>query len=208
MDKERLFRYLDRNYCSRNDIIPNIPLGVDPDTIWSEILQSRRERGIELPLKNVNGDNYWYILTSRMISASEVIVDELMEQETTVEPHNNTVSTIEEIYYTGFLEGAQISVQDAMRFLQSGEEPENVEELILLNSRQAAVDSPARKVLDMRTVVFIGRCSSARTFAISSSGKPPSAFIRSIGFTAVPPFAGNPSAFGGYAIMLLLLWLH
>ena len=138
MDKERLFRYLDRNYCSRNDIIPNIPLGVDPDTIWSEILQSRRERGIELPLKNVNGDNYWYILTSRMISASEVIVDELMEQETTVEPHNNTVSTIEEIYYTGFLEGAQISIQDAMDFLQSGSEPESVEELILLNNRQAA----------------------------------------------------------------------
>lgn len=36
------------------------------------------------------------------------------------------------------MEGAQISVQDAMKFLQSGEEPESVEELILLNSRQAA----------------------------------------------------------------------
>ena len=106
--------------------------------IWAEILQSRRERCIELPLTNVNGDTYWYILTNKMISASEVIVDELMEQDNTAVPHTSSVSTIEEVYYTGFMEGAQISVQDAMDYLQSGGEPESVEELILMNSRQAA----------------------------------------------------------------------
>ena len=138
MDKERLFRYLDRKYCSKSEIIPNLPLGEDADAIWAEVLQKRRERGIMLPLTNVNGEAYWYILTNKMISASEVIVDELLEQDQTSEPHTSSVSTIEEIYYTGFMEGAQISVQDAMQFLQSGEEPESVEELILLNSRQAA----------------------------------------------------------------------
>ena len=80
MDKERLFRYLDRKYSSKSEIIPNIPLGENADVIWAEILQNRRERGIELPLRNLNGDTYWYILTNKMISASEVIVDELMEQ--------------------------------------------------------------------------------------------------------------------------------
>ena len=138
MDKERLFRYLDRKYSSKSEIIPNIPLGENADVIWAEILQSRRERCIELPLTNVNGDTYWYILTNKMISASEVIVDELMEQDNTAVPHTSSVSTIEEVYYTGFMEGAQISVQDAMDFLQSGGEPESVEELILMNSRQAA----------------------------------------------------------------------
>lgn len=138
MDKERLFRYLDRKYSSKSEIIPNIPLGENADVIWAEILQNRRERGIELPLRNLNGDTYWYILTNKMISASEVIVDELMEQENTAELHKSPVATIEEIFYTGFMEGAQISIQDAMEFLQSGEEPESVEELILMNSRQAA----------------------------------------------------------------------
>lgn len=138
MDKERLFRYLDRKYSSKSEIIPNIPLGENADVIWAEILQSRRERCVELPLTNVNGDTYWYILTNKMISASEVIVDELMEQDNTAVPHTSSVSTIEEVYYTGFMEGAQISVQDAMDFLQSGGEPESVEELILMNSRQAA----------------------------------------------------------------------
>ncbi len=138
MDKERLYRYLDQKYSSKSEIIPNIPLGEDADAIWADILQSRRERSIELPLTNLNGNPYWYILTSKMISASEVIVDELMEQENTAELHESSVATIEEIFYTGFMEGAQISVQDAMDFLQSGGEPESVEELILINSRQAA----------------------------------------------------------------------
>ena len=83
MDKERLFRYLDRKYSSKSEIIPNIPLGENADVIWAEILHSRRERSIELPLVNVNGDAYWYILTRKMISASEVIVEELLEQENT-----------------------------------------------------------------------------------------------------------------------------
>ena len=138
MDKERLFRYLERGYFSKSEIMPHLPLGVDPDEIWEEMLQSRREKGIILPLTNGNGDSYWYLLTNKMIAASEVIVDELMEHDTASELHQNTVSTIEEIYYTGFLEGAQISVQDAMAFLQNGEEPGSPEELILLNSRQAA----------------------------------------------------------------------
>ena len=138
MDKERLFRYLERGYFSKSEIMPHLPLGVDPDEIWEEMLQSRREKGIILPLTNGNGDSYWYLLTNKMIAASEVIVDELMEHDTASELHQNTVSTIEEIYYTGFLEGAQISVQDAMAFLQNGGEPCNPEELILLNSRQAA----------------------------------------------------------------------
>ncbi len=138
MDKERLFRYLERGYFSKSEIMPHLPLGVDPDEIWEEMLQSRREKGIILPLTNGNGDSYWYLLTNKMIAASEVIVDELMEHDTASELHQNTVSTIEEIYYTGFLEGAQISVQDAMAFLQNSEEPGSPEELILLNSRQAA----------------------------------------------------------------------
>lgn len=138
MDKERLLKHLERKYSSKCEIHANIPLGVSPDEIWAEILQNRRTRGIQLPLQNACGEQYWYLLTNQMISASEVIVDELMEHDSTQEPHRRSVATIEEIYFTGFMEGAQISIQDAMDFLQSGEEPRDAEELILMNNRQAA----------------------------------------------------------------------
>lgn len=138
MDKERLFRNLERKYSSKCELAANLPLGVDPDAIWEEVLQNRKSKGIQLPLYNVNGEAYWYLLTNKMISASEVIVEEFAEHDTEQQPHLSSVATIEEIYFTGFMEGAQISIQDAMTFLQSGEEPSNVEELMLLNNRQAA----------------------------------------------------------------------
>ena len=51
----------------------------NPDEIWNTVLESRLKKAIRLPLKNVKGDYYWYILTNKMISASEAIVEELME---------------------------------------------------------------------------------------------------------------------------------
>lgn len=71
MDKERLFRNLERKYSSKCELAVNLPLGVDPDAIWEEVMQSRRSRSIQLPLYNVNSEAYWYLLTNKMISASE-----------------------------------------------------------------------------------------------------------------------------------------
>ena len=136
MDKERLLRYLDQKYLSKCEIAANIPLGMEPDDIWHNILENRLSKRIELPLQSICGRNYWYILTARMISASETIVEELMEHGTDTE-QRSSVSNLEEIFFTGYMEGAQISLKDAMAFLQSGEDAQDIEELMLLNNRQA-----------------------------------------------------------------------
>ena len=135
MDKERLFRYLEQKYISKYEMSGNIPLGINPDELWEEILKNRLAKSVVLPLKNICGKNYWYILTNKMIAASENIVEELMENNSDKTPRS--VSTLEETFFTGYMEGAQISIQDAMTFLQSGEEPHNIEELMILNNRQA-----------------------------------------------------------------------
>lgn len=135
MDKERLFKYLEQKYISKCEMSGNIPLGINPDELWEEILKNRLAKSVTLPLKNICGKNYWYILTNKMIAASENIVEELMENNSDKTPRS--VSTLEETFFTGYVEGAQISIQDAMTFLQSGEEPHNIEELMILNNRQA-----------------------------------------------------------------------
>lgn len=136
MDKERLFRFLDQKYLSKCEMAGNLPLGMNPDEIWCTVLEGRLAKAVTLPLKNTNGDAYWYVLTSKMVSASETIVEELMEH--SAEQENHAVSTIEEIFFTSYMEGSQISIQDAMTFLQSGQEAQDIEELMLLNNRQAS----------------------------------------------------------------------
>lgn len=46
----------------------------------------------------------------------------------------------EELFFTGFVEGAQISLQEAMEFLGRGTEPENVQEQLIQNNRNAWSD--------------------------------------------------------------------
>ena len=137
MDKERLFRYLNQKYYSKCETASTIPLGMNPDEIWNTVLESRLKKAIRLPLKNVNGDYYWYILTNKMISASEVIVEELMEYPLEQDIHIASVSTIDEIFFTSYMEGSQLPIKEAMDFLQSGQEAQDIEELMLLNNCQA-----------------------------------------------------------------------
>lgn len=138
MDKERLFRFLDQKYLSRCELANKLPLGMDPEEVWKTVLDGRLAKAIRLPLKNAHGNHYWYVLTSRMITASEVIVEELMEHSAEQENCTVSVSTIEEIFFTSYMEGSQISIQDAMMFLQNGREAQDIEELMLLNNRQAS----------------------------------------------------------------------
>lgn len=135
MDKERLFRFLNQKYFSKCEMISKLPLGMNPDKLWEEVIAHRLEKAVQIPLCNVDGKPYWYILTSNMISASENIVDELMEH--TEESFPASVLSLEEAFFTGYMEGAQISIQDAVTFLQSGEEPHDIEELMILNNRNA-----------------------------------------------------------------------
>ena len=135
MDKERLLRYLNQKYMSKCEIACNLPLGMNADEVWYTILEERLSKRTNLPLRNIHGDCYWYVLTDKMIAASEKIVEELIEH--SAEQEFNSVSTIEEVFFTSYMEGAQISIQDAMAFLQSGEDAQDVEELMLLNNRQA-----------------------------------------------------------------------
>ena len=135
MDRERLFKVIGEKYIAKNELYGYLPLGVNADEIWGTVLEQRRAKAIALPLTNAAGQPYWYTLTDKMIIASENIVNELFEHN--VDKPLSSIMSIREIYFTGYLEGAQISVQDAMSFLQSGEEPHDVEELMILNNRQA-----------------------------------------------------------------------
>lgn len=136
MDRERLFKVIGEKYLAKNELYGYLPLGVNADEVWGTVLEQRRAKGITLPLTNADGKPYWYTLTDKMILASENIVNELFEQNDN-NKQLSSIMTISELYFTGYLEGSQISVQDAMSFLQRGEEPHDIEELMILNNRQA-----------------------------------------------------------------------
>ena len=78
MDRDKLFRYLNQRYCSKREMLSRIPLGVQPDALWQDLLNHRRSRSATLPLYSHTGFPYWYVTTEKMISASEKIIEAIM----------------------------------------------------------------------------------------------------------------------------------
>ena len=74
-----------------------------------------------------------------MIAASEKIVEALYESDTEYDPYAEppTVSTLEEIFFTSYVEGSQMTIQAAMDFLTGGQPPRDIEEQLITNNRVA-----------------------------------------------------------------------
>ena len=139
MNREKLFKNLEKRYTSKRDMISRIPLGVNPDSLWQELLNLRRSSSTVLPLYSCNGKPYWYVTTEKMVASSEKIVDALFENETEHDPYAEPlpVMTLEEVFFTGYIEGAQITLQAAMDFLTGEQPPRDIEEQLIVNNRMA-----------------------------------------------------------------------
>ena len=139
MDKERLLNFFQEHYLSRREVLFRLPLNLSIGNFWAELLNRRKAGAIVLPLYDANGMPYWYSLTSKMIAASEKLCAAAMRQTEEFDPYRMqmTAAMTEEMYFTSFVEGAQIPLEDAMDFLQRGTEPENIQEQLIWNNRQA-----------------------------------------------------------------------
>ncbi len=162
MDKDRLLQYFQQHYLSRQEVLFKLPLNVSIDTFWPELLNRRKAGATILPLFNAAGMPYWYVLTDKMIAASERLCMEAMEQEDGFDPYRTpmTSAMTEEMFFTSFVEGAQIPLQEAMDFLQRGTEPENIQEQMIWNNRHAwsSMVSSLYRPLDeeyIKSLVFI-----------------------------------------------------
>ena len=139
MDRERIFRHLEQRYSSKRDMIARIPLGAQADALWQELLNRRRSSSTVLPINDRLGRPYWYVTTEKMVAASEKIVETLLENEKEFDPYTEapTIATLEEVFYTSYVDGSQMSIQEAMSFLQAESPPRDVEELLIVNNRKA-----------------------------------------------------------------------
>ena len=138
MDKVELMSYLDRNYLGRDDILCRLPLRFSGEAIWQEILGKRQGTAVYLPLKNADGDRYWYNQTEKMLESGDKIFEYVMSARyTDFRQMVMTESVRNELVYTNFAEGVSMKLDDAFAFLNREREPENTNELLLLNNNKA-----------------------------------------------------------------------
>lgn len=143
MNRESLLEYFNQHYLSRRDMVPRLPLGANPDEFWQEIQSRRRARSTQLPIHGAKGVPCWFVTTDKMIRASEAVVEELMAEDNaeiysgTAHRGTPALAPLEEVFYTSYVEGSPMMMKAAMEFLQSGRDPGDVEEQMIVNNRSA-----------------------------------------------------------------------
>lgn len=142
MDKEMLLQRLQSQYLTRQEVLFKLPLNISISTFWPELVERRKMNSVVLPLHRADGKPMWYVLTDKMIAASERLCSLALDCDVTIDPYKSSLTSAmtEEIFFTSFVEGAQITLQEAMEFLERGTEPENVQEQMIQNNRQAWSD--------------------------------------------------------------------
>lgn len=139
MDKEKLLQYFQTHYLSKREVLFRLPLSLPIDSFWRELQNRRKSQATVLPLYNAAGKPYWFSTTDTMVTASEKLCEAALAQDNNFDPYRvqMTGAILQECFFTSFVEGAQIPVQEAMDFLQGGTEPENIQEQMLWNNRNA-----------------------------------------------------------------------
>ena len=139
MDREKLLDSFQAHYFSKREVLCRLPLNVPIDSFWTELINRRKIGATILPICNPAGQPYWFTLTEEMIAASEKLSEEALIQTRAFDPYRMKASSAiaQEMFFTSFVEGAQMTIQQAMEFLQKGSDPENIGEQVLFNNRNA-----------------------------------------------------------------------
>lgn len=142
MDKEMLLQRLQAQYLTRQEVLYKLPLNISITSFWPELVERRKLNSTVLPLHGANSKPLWYVLTDKMIAASEKLCTLALEQSDPIDPYKATLTgaLTEELFFTSFVEGAQIDLGEAMDFLKRGGEPESVAEQLVHNNRNAWSD--------------------------------------------------------------------
>ena len=137
MDKERLFSIFQENYMSARDVKNRLPLNIDAEMFVKELIDRRKysPNAEMIPLHNFKGQPFWYVQTNKIVAASEVICEAALTwQEGDITP---TKQMTEEMFFTSYVEGLQISYSDGVDFLVSDDEPTTADQQTLFNNREA-----------------------------------------------------------------------
>ena len=139
MSNEERIQYFLKNYLPKNEILCRLPLNIPIVSFWAELQNRRKAGGIILPLHTPQGRPCWYTLTENMIEASEILCAEAVENRTAFDPYrmDMTAAMTEDMFFTSYVEGAQITLEEAMDFLNEGRDPASIEEQMIWNNRIA-----------------------------------------------------------------------
>lgn len=138
MVEENLIEFFFDHYTTREETMYRLPFGRSIDSFWEEELNYRKERAVNLPLYSWDGKEYFYVQTADFLTAADSITK--MARQMPPDPvfrEGFNENLADEAYFSSAIEGAFSTREKAHALIESGKEPVNKDERMILNNYHA-----------------------------------------------------------------------
>lgn len=127
--------------------------------IWGHIQSKRKSMGIEVPLKDQNGKNFWYMIPpflQKVLHNIDVVAKKQLDELASKEIQKNLIieSIIDEAFYSSVIEGA-FSTKKRTKELVKDKSPKNKSEQMILNNYNALMYVLENLHQDLNEDIFI-----------------------------------------------------
>lgn len=135
---DKLIRVFYDLYTDRQNTMYRLPVDTDINEFWPEEIQYRIERSEFLPLHSYDGHAYRFVKTNKFIEAANKITEMARCSLTaSVFSDLSSDSMIDEAFFSSVIEGAYSTRENAREFIESGAEPADKSEQMILNNYNA-----------------------------------------------------------------------
>lgn len=138
MDKQELILHFMENYYPRQEIVYRLPVSLPISEFWPEELAYRRDHAINLPLRTVTGEYFWYVPTKKLLASGDELAQVVRYEDTNALPqYTHETGIMDEAFYSSAIEGAYSTRAKAHELIQSGKTPETKDERMIVNNYEA-----------------------------------------------------------------------
>ena len=137
-------RYNSPLYMNRTDLLYRLEVDEDINEVWQELMDYRKETGIEIPLVDQKGRNIFMVLTENL-KENIARIDDLARKDIFEELDEETKMNVmlgaqaDEAFYSSVIEGAHTTKKRTKDMIEKEEQPKNKDEQMVLNNYNALI---------------------------------------------------------------------
>ena len=131
-------------YMNRTDLLYRLKTDKDINVVWEELMEYRKNIGIEIPLIDQKSKNIFFVLTDKL-KENIAKIDDLARQNIFEELDEETKMNVmlgaqaDEAFYSSVIEGAHTTKKRTKDMIEKKEQPKNKDEQMVLNNYNALI---------------------------------------------------------------------
>ncbi|MCT4606568.1 MAG: Fic family protein [Marinisporobacter sp.] len=137
-----LISSFNEKYLTKKEIEYRIPTDVNLNELWNKVMDSRKNTGLEIPLRDQSHNSFWFNLSNEIANNIQVIENSATEDLFKSVPNDLEISVIadaliDEAFNSSVIEGAFSTKRRTKEMIEKHLKPSNKSEIMIMNNYYA-----------------------------------------------------------------------